>query len=102
VTGRTSGGCLPGGRALTACAIIRPGLHQQRHRDGASAIHSAEETVGLLIVSCLLNEACRVRSLIETVTVSPLTATCALSRSPGWTVMLTGTWAAGTSSYQAE
>ncbi len=43
-------------------------LDDERHRDGASAIHSAEETVGLLICSCLLNVVCRVRSLIETVT----------------------------------
>src|ERR1700722_3795037 len=77
-------------------------LDDERHRDGASAIHSAEETVGLLICSCLLNVVCRVRSLIETVTVSSLTATCALSRSPGSTVMFTGTSAAGTSSYQTE
>src|SRR6476646_2696182 len=77
-------------------------VEDDRHRDGASAIHSAEETVGLLICSCLLNVACRVRLLSETVTVGPLTATCALSRSPGRTVMVTGTWAAGTSSYQAE
>ena len=58
-------------------------LDDETHRDGASAIHSAEETVGLLICSCLLNATCRVRSLRETVTVSPLTATCALYRSPG-------------------
>src|ERR1700722_4258879 len=76
-------------------------VEDERHRDGASAIHSAEETVGLLICSCLLNVVCRVRSLRETVTVSPLTATCAVSRSPGWTVIFTSTSAAGTSSYQA-
>jgi hypothetical protein len=76
-------------------------LDDDRHRDGASAIHSAEETLGLLICSRLLNVACRVRSLREIVTVSPPTATCALSRSPGRTVMLTSTSAAGTSSYQA-
>ena len=66
-------------------------LADERHRDGASAIHSAEETVGSLICSRLLNVVCRVRSLIETVTVALLTATCALSRSPGSTVMFTGT-----------
>src|SRR5580658_7615714 len=49
-------------------------LADDRHRDGASAIHSAEETVGLLICRRLLNVVCRVRSLIEIVTVSPLTA----------------------------
>jgi hypothetical protein len=31
VTGRTSGGYLPGGRAFAACAIIRRDLHQQPH-----------------------------------------------------------------------
>jgi hypothetical protein len=77
-------------------------LDDETHRDGASAIHSAEETVGLLICSRLLTVAGRVRSLMESVTVSPLTATCALSRSPGCTVMFTDTWAAGTSSYQTE
>src|SRR5580692_10708281 len=66
-------------------------LDDDRHRDGASAIHSAEETLGLLICSRLLNVACRVRSAREIVTVSPLTATCALNRSPGWTVILTST-----------
>ena len=76
-------------------------LDDERHRDGASAIHSAEETLGLLICSRLLNVVCRVRSLREIVTVSPLTATCALNRSPGCTVILTSTSAAGTSSYQA-
>src|ERR1700751_4168218 len=62
-------------------------LDDETHRDGASAIHSAEDTVGPLICSCLLNVVWRVRSLMEIVTVSPLTPTCALSRSPGCTVM---------------
>ena len=50
----------------------------ESHSDGASAIHSAEETVGLDIGSCLLTVVCRVRLLIDTVTVWPLTATRAL------------------------
>src|ERR1700761_1514761 len=42
-------------------------LADERHRDGASAIHSAEETVGSLICSRLLNVVCRVRSLMDSV-----------------------------------
>ena len=49
-------------------------LDDERHRDGASAIHSAEETVGLLICSCLLNVVCRRQVADRDRDVSPLTA----------------------------
>ena len=72
------------------------------HSDGASTIHSAEETSGVRIVRVFSNVVPRVRSISAIVTCVPVTVTAASIWSPGRTVMLIVLPAAGTSSYQAE
>ena len=69
-------------------------------RDGASAIHSADDTSGAAMTSRFVNEVLRVRFFSCTVTSVPLTVTFAEIRLPGKIFSLTGTDAAGTSSYQ--
>src|SRR5207244_7572636 len=56
------------------------GLHLPKpsQPDGASAIHSAEETSGADAVSILVNVVLRVRFAIRSVTTCPATATLAL------------------------
>jgi len=72
------------------------------HADGASAIHSAEVTSGEGMESVFVNDVLRVRFLIVSVTFVPPTMTDAQSLLPGVTLSLTGTDAAGTSSYHTE
>src|ERR1700761_2672579 len=52
-------------------------LAGRRHSEGASAIHSALETSGLLMLSVLLKEPPVVESDRATFTLEPLTVTCA-------------------------
>ena len=70
--------------------------------DGASAIHSAEDTSGAAIVRTFVKLVLRVRFLTCTVTFVPFTLTAAESLLPANTFSLIGTEPAGTSSYQAE
>src|SRR5438105_14812504 len=72
------------------------------HADGASAIHSADETSGEAIRSFLAATVPRVTFLMRNETVWPLTLTEALTVSPGRMVSFKRTELAGTSSYQAE
>jgi hypothetical protein len=72
------------------------------HADGASTIHSAELTSTRATSSRLVNEVPRVRSAMKSFTERPETATLADMVSPGRTVRLSLTGAAGTISYQAE
>ena len=72
------------------------GCFRSRPR-GASAIHSAEDTSSGVSTSGSSRSACGgVRPFRLMVTVWPLTSTAAFTRSPGRTVGLTGTAAAGT------
>ena len=72
------------------------------HVDGASAIHSALETSGLLTWRVLSNEPPVVVFDSWMVTLVPSTVTLLVMWSPGWTAMPTVTGGEGTSSYQAE
>ena len=71
--------------------------------EGASAIHSAEDTSSCCVsVIVLENRVCRVRFFRLIVTVWPLTSTAALMRSPARILSGIGTDAAGTISHQAS
>ena len=71
-----------------------------QHEDGASAIHSAEVRSGEVIVRFRVKNVRRVLFAIRIDTVFPVTATLAVNESPGASVSLIVTGAAGTSSYQ--
>jgi hypothetical protein len=70
--------------------------------EGASAIHSADETSGDFMVSFFVKTLSRVKLRIWTVTLRPETATLATMESPGLIASLIVTGAAGTSSYQTK
>jgi hypothetical protein len=74
--------------------------HLPSHAEGASAIHSADETSGDDMCSVLVNPVPRVRSRRRTTTVCPDTDTDAETTSPARTDSRTRLDAAGTSSYQ--
>ena len=86
-------------KSVSGTVRQRPDVSQT---DGASAIHSAEDTSGAAIVRTLVKLVLRVRFWICTVTFVPFTLTEAESLFPAYTLSLTGTEPAGTSSYQAE
>src|SRR4051794_1909955 len=78
--------------------VQRPAAEQV---EGASAIHSAEETSSVCVgVIVRENRVCRVRFFRLIVTVWPFTSTAALMRSPGRTLSGIGTDGAGTISHQ--
>ena len=70
--------------------------------DGASAIHSAEDTSGAAIVRVFVKLVFRVRFSNVSVTFVPFTFTDADTLFPGESLSLIGTDVAGTSSYHAE
>ena len=72
------------------------------HADGASAIHSAEDTSGAAIVRVFVKLVFRVKFLTVSVTFVPFTFTEAQTLFPAESLSLIGTDAAGTSSYHAE
>src|SRR5262249_51608334 len=80
------------------------GVHPTRQNDGASAIHSAEETSMPLAVVCVVYALPVLRSWMATVMVVSCTLSWALMVSPGAIVMGSSIGLAGTgiSSYQAE
>ena len=79
------------------------GRHDLRpHRDGASAIHSADEMSSWSGLACVLKVAPVVTSVIASVTRPVLSETSAEIVSPADTCIVIGIDAAGSSSYQTE
>jgi hypothetical protein len=85
-------------KSVSGSTLVPPGVSAE----GASAIHSAEETSGADIVSFFVNPASVVRLVSFSVTVVPFTLTDAEILSPAETFSDVRTDAFGTSSYQAE